>query len=62
MTTSYPAAIDTWIEKQDFLNAITAAMVNDLHAGIIAIETALGLNPQLPFDTVRAYLDDVEGV
>lgn len=46
MTSSYPAAIDSWSDKADDVDALMAIDINDLHAWIVAVQTALGVNPQ----------------
>ena len=45
MSASYPKAIKTFTTKQDYTMAVMAIDVNDLQDEVVAIQTALGINP-----------------
>lgn len=53
-TVSYPGSIDTWTDKVDQLDIIHADDINTAYARILAIQTALGVNPQANFADVAA--------
>jgi parallel beta-helix repeat protein len=61
MTTNYPGAIDGYAEirvARNRIDEIVAEDHNDLRSAVIAIEQTLGVNPQGPFGTVKARMDD----
>lgn len=61
MVTRYPVAIDGYAQiraVRDRMDEIVANDHNNLRSAIIAIEQTLGINPQGPFGTVVARLND----
>ena len=61
MTTRYPTDIDGYSQLRvvrNRLDEVIARDHNDLRSAVIAIETTLGLDPQGPFGTVEARLED----
>jgi parallel beta-helix repeat protein len=61
MTTLYPVTIDGYAQirvARDRIDEIVAADHNDLRSAVISIEQTLGINPQGPFGTVVARLND----
>jgi len=61
MTTKYPGTIDGYAEirvARNRIDEIVAEDHNDLRSAILAIEQTLGINPQGPFGTVKARMDD----
>jgi len=63
MPSLYPYQIDSSINlitAQDLRTPVSASIVNNLRDAIIAVESALGLNPAGTFGTVRARLDAVD--
>lgn len=59
-TTNYPGALDAWVDKVDGVDPNSADDVNDAHARIIALETAVGTNPAGAAASVKARLDAVD--
>ena len=65
MTTVYPASIDNGTSLPtliDNISSINAGSINIIRDTAIAIETALGVNPQGVHTTVRMRLDYIEGL
>jgi hypothetical protein len=63
MVTQYPANIDNSTTLPNAFNGLTgfdATVVNLLRNAIVAVETALGVNPAGVYTTVRARLDALE--
>lgn len=61
--TNYPAAIDDTISlpvSSDLITPINAAVVNGLRTALIAIESALGVNPAAIYSTVSNRLSTLE--
>ena len=61
MVTKYPVAIDGYAQirvARDNIDEIIAGDHNDLRSAVISIERTLGINPQGPFGTVVARLND----
>jgi len=61
MATKYPTSVDGYAEIRvavDKRSEIVAGDHNDLRSAILAIERTLGVNPQGPFGTVVARLND----
>jgi hypothetical protein len=64
MTTLYPGALDTTTQlKDDAVDATTMATThanahNNVSDAIIAVETALGINPKGSYSDVKAWLTD----
>lgn len=61
MTTKYPGAIDGYAEirvARNRIDEIVAEDHNDCRSAIIAVEQTLGINPQGPFGTIKARMDD----
>lgn len=56
MSTNYPGALDSYADKVDGVDTVSAAHVNDLQDAVEAIETALGTNPASGFTSVGAGL------
>jgi len=47
MSASYPRAIKVFTAKHDYTDDVMAAHVNDLQDEVVALETILGVNPNL---------------
>eukprot|EP00697_Spironema_sp_BW2_P008860 gnl/Spiro4/23585_TR11653_c1_g2_i1.p1 gnl/Spiro4/23585_TR11653_c1_g2~~gnl/Spiro4/23585_TR11653_c1_g2_i1.p1 ORF type:complete len:591 (-),score=-101.37 gnl/Spiro4/23585_TR11653_c1_g2_i1:13-1785(-) len=63
MTSQYPAKIDDSITlpvSSDNSTLVRASVLNELRAAIIAVESALGVNPASVYGTVRERLNTVE--
>jgi parallel beta-helix repeat protein len=61
MTTTYPNKIDGYAQirvARDGIDEIVAGDHNDLRSAVVSIEHTLGINPQGPFGTVVARLND----
>lgn len=56
MPASYPSSVKTFTTKQDGVDRVAAAHVNDLQAEVVAIETELGTNPSGASADVAARL------
>jgi hypothetical protein len=57
LSTQYPAAFDTWQDKTDLVDWYHAQYINQLNDAIIAVEAALGINPQGAFTAIVDRLD-----
>lgn len=65
MATIYPAQIDNSTSLPDVIDNVSglnAASVNTVKAAVVAVETALGPQPQGLFTTVRKRLDAIEAL
>lgn len=58
--TSYPGAIDSFINKQDNIDYVLAAHVNFLQDAVDAIQIVLGINPHGVATDVKTRLDNHE--
>ncbi|MCD6124988.1 hypothetical protein J7J62_07460 [bacterium] len=59
MASNYPNDYDSFTTWQDFVDTITASIVNNIQDAIVAIEQTLGKNPQGDYPTVKDRLDSL---
>jgi len=56
MSTNYPDGIDSYTEKNDGVDTVSASDINDLQDAVEAIETELGTNPKESFSNVASAI------
>ena len=58
MSTNYPGGLDSYTTKQDGVDTVAAAHINDLQDAVSAIETELGTDPKGGYSNVGAAIAD----
>jgi len=60
MSASYPRAIKAFLTRHDYTDDVMAAHVNDLQDEVSALESIIGINPQLPNASIAERLSSLE--
>ena len=58
MSTNYPGGLDSYTTKQDGVDTVAAADINNLQDAVVAIETELGTDPKGGYSNVGAAIAD----
>ena len=59
MASNYPNDYDSFKTWQDYVDIISASIINNIQDAVVAIEQELGKNPSGDYETVKERLDNI---